>query len=206
MADVVAAVRHVTGRNVGAWQEVAEHGGLQPSDGYVVVWKSADDARVLAEAGFDVVVSAPDAYYLDMALDDEWSSPGASWAGTVGLDDVCAFEPGAGWSDDARRHLLGIQACVWTEHIPSAPAFDALVFPRLDAIAERAWLGRIEGDAASVASRRVSAAATHAGMSGGLGTRGPCGVVRTPSSSTTCRWRSCCGRRTSTGSDRWYTP
>ena len=153
MADVVAAVRHVTGRNVGAWQEVAEHGGLQPSDGYVVVWKSADDARVLAEAGFDVVVSAPDAYYLDMALDDEWSSPGASWAGTVGLDDVCAFEPGAGWSDDARRHLLGIQACVWTEHIPSAPAFDALVFPRLDAIAERAWLGRIEGDAASVASR-----------------------------------------------------
>ena len=47
-----------------------------PSDGYVVVWKSAADARVLAEAGFDVVVSAPDAYYLDMALDDDWTSPG----------------------------------------------------------------------------------------------------------------------------------
>ena len=101
MADVVAAVRRVTGRRVGAWQEVAEHGGLQPADGYVVAWKSAADARVLADAGFDVVVSAPDAYYLDMALDDDWTSPGASWAGTVGLDDVCAFEPGAGWSDDA---------------------------------------------------------------------------------------------------------
>jgi N-acetyl-beta-hexosaminidase len=46
-----------------------------------------------------------------------------------------------------------VQACVWTEHIPSATAFDALVFPRLDAIAERAWLGRIEGGAASVSSR-----------------------------------------------------
>ena len=88
-----------------------------------------------------------------MALDDDWTSPGASWAGTVGLEDVCAFEPGAGWSDDARQHLLGVQACVWTEHIPSAAAFDALVFPRLDAIAERAWLGRVEGGAASVASR-----------------------------------------------------
>ena len=153
MADVVTAVRRLTGRRVGAWQEVAEHGGLQPADGYVVAWKSAADARLLADAGFDVVVSAPDAYYLDMALDDDWTSPGASWAGSVGLDDVCAFEPGAGWSDEARQHLLGIQACVWTEHIRSAAAFDELVFPRLDAIAERAWLGRIEGGAGSIAAR-----------------------------------------------------
>jgi hexosaminidase len=156
MSDVIASVRRVTGRQVGAWQEVAEIGGLQPADGYVVAWKSAADARVLADSGFDVVVSAPDAYYLDMALDDGWTSPGASWAGSVGLDDVCAFEPGAGWSDDALRHLLGIQACVWTEHIPSASAFDELVFPRLDAIAERAWLGRIEGGPVSIASRAAT--------------------------------------------------
>ncbi len=153
MADVVATVRRVTGRQIGAWQEVAEHGGLQPADGYVVAWKSAADARVLADAGYDVVISAPDAYYLDMAFDDDWASPGASWAGTVGLDDVCAFEPGAGWSTEARQRLLGVQACVWTEHIPSAAAFDELVFPRLDAIAERAWSGRIEGGAGSIAAR-----------------------------------------------------
>jgi hexosaminidase len=156
VADVVAAVRHATGRQIGAWQEVAEHGGLQPSDGYVVVWKSAADARVLADAGYDVVVSAPDAYYLDMALDDDWTSPGASWAGTVALDDVCAFEPDAGWSEAARQHLLGIQACVWTEHIQSAATFDELVFPRLDAIAERAWLGRIEGGVTSIAARAAA--------------------------------------------------
>jgi hexosaminidase len=156
MSDVIASVRRVTGRQVGAWQEVAEIGGLQPADGYVVAWKSANDARVLADSGFDVVVSAPDAYYLDMALDDGWTSPGASWAGSVALDDVCAFAPGAGWSNEARQHLLGIQACVWTEHIPSASAFDELVFPRLDAIAERAWLGRIEGGPGSIANRAAT--------------------------------------------------
>ena len=111
---------------------------------------------VLADAGYDVVVSAPDAYYLDMATDDSWTSPGASWAGTVGLEDVCAFEPDAGWSDEARQHLLGVQACVWTEHIQSAATFDELVFPRLDAIAERAWLGRIEGGAPSIATRAAA--------------------------------------------------
>ncbi len=156
MSDVVASVRRVTGRRVGAWQEVAEHGGFQPADGYVVVWKSAADARELADAGYDVVISAPDAYYLDMALDDEWTSLGASWAGSVGLDDVCAFEPGAGWPDDARQHLLGIQACVWTEHIRSVETFDELVFPRLDAIAERAWLGRIEGGPESIGGRAMA--------------------------------------------------
>jgi hexosaminidase len=153
MTDIIETVRRVTGRRVGAWQEVAEHGGMQQHDGYVVVWKSAADARILADAGYEVVVSAPDAYYLDMALDDDWTAPGASWAGTVGLDDVCAFEPDAGWSDAARRHLLGIQACVWTEHVRTAAIFDELVFPRLDAIAERAWLGRIHGGAGSIAAR-----------------------------------------------------
>jgi hexosaminidase len=156
MSDVVAVIRNSTGRKVGGWQEVAEHGGVQPVDGYVVAWKSADDARLLADAGYDVVVSAPDAYYLDMALDAEWTSPGASWAGTVGLDDVCTFEPGAGWPVESRRRLLGVQACVWTEHIHSTATFDELVFPRLDAIAERAWLGRIEGGPGSLASRAAA--------------------------------------------------
>jgi hexosaminidase len=156
IADVVELVRRSTGRKVGGWQEVAEHGGVQPTDGYVVAWKSAADARVLAEAGYDVVVSAPDAYYLDMALDDDWTSPGASWAGTVGLDQVCAFEPGADWSAEARQRLLGVQACMWTEHIQSTGTFDALMFPRLDAIAERAWLGRIDGGAGSIAARAAT--------------------------------------------------
>ncbi len=52
----------------------------------------------------------------------------------------------------------------------------------------------------------VSAAATRHVTRGGLGIRGPCGVAHTPSSSTRRRWRSCCGRRTSTGNGRWCTP
>ncbi|MGH9134372.1 MAG: beta-N-acetylhexosaminidase [Ilumatobacteraceae bacterium] len=153
MADLVEAVKRITGRRIGVWQEAAEHGGVEPGDGYVVAWRSSADALTLASDGYDVVVSAPDAYYLDMALDDSWDSPGMSWAGSVGLDEVCAFEPGAGWPQAARRHLLGIQACVWTEYIRSPAAFDELVFPRLDAIAERAWLGRIEGGPTSIARR-----------------------------------------------------
>jgi hexosaminidase len=142
-----------TGRAVGAWQEAAMSGGVRPGDGYVVGWTSPEAARELAATGHDVVVSPGQAYYLDMASDPAWDAPGMSWAGTITLEDTCAFEPGAGWTEAERSHLLGVQACVWSEHVADAATFDRLVFPRLDAVAERAWSGTVHGGAASLRAR-----------------------------------------------------
>jgi hexosaminidase len=150
---LVHLIRTRTDRRVGAWQEAAHTGGVRPGDGYVVAWTSADAASELAGAGHDVVVAPGQAYYLDMAADDDWDTPGTSWAGTASLDDVCAFEPGAGWTDEQLAHLIGVQACLWSEHVADAATFDRLAFPRIDAIAERAWTGRIDGGPASVEAR-----------------------------------------------------
>ncbi len=150
---LVDKVRERTGRQVGAWQEAAESGGIRPGDGYVVGWRTPEASRTLAAAGYDVVVSPGQAYYLDMAVDDRWSTVGASWAGAVSLDDVCNFVPDEGWTDEERSRLLGIQACLWTEHVDSTETLDHLLFPRLDAIAERAWTGAIVGGPASLRRR-----------------------------------------------------
>ena len=98
-------------------------------------------------------MSPGQAYYLDMAVDDDWWTPGASWAGTSSLAAVCAFDPEDGWSDAELSHLLGLQACMWTEHVRDRRTLDEFLFPRLDAIAERAWTGRIEGGWQSLALR-----------------------------------------------------
>lgn len=140
--DLVELVRGRTGRRVGAWQEAAEGGGLSPDDGYVVAWRTAGAARELAAAGFDVVLSPGSAYYFDMAMDDAWESRGASWAGTVTVERVADFEPGRGWSKDERIHLLGVQACLWTEHVHDRATLEHLLLSRLDAFAERAWTNR----------------------------------------------------------------
>ena len=150
---LVAKVRERTDKRVGAWQEAAESGGVRPGDGYVVGWRTPEASRTLAAAGHDVVVSPGQAYYLDMAIDDRWSSVGASWAGAVSLDDVCAFVPDAGWTAEERSRLLGIQACLWTEHVDCDKTLDHLLFPRLDAIAERAWTGVIIGGPPSLRLR-----------------------------------------------------
>jgi hexosaminidase len=139
MGDVIRLVRTATGRHVGVWQEAAESGALQPEDGYVVAWRSSTDSRRLAAAGFDVVAAPADVYYLDMAEDGEWESPGASWAGSTSVAEIEAYDPTAGWTATERAHLLGVQACLWTEHVHDRATLIELLLPRLDAIAASAW-------------------------------------------------------------------
>jgi len=153
--DVVRTIRDRTGRHAAAWQEAAESGGVAPGDGYVVGWRTVAASRELAAKGYDMVVSPGQAYYLDMAVDDDWSTPGASWAGSSSLEHVCEFDPEHGWSESERAHLLGIQACLWTENVHDAQAMFEFLFPRLDAIAERGWTGRIEGGAQSLGVRQA---------------------------------------------------
>ena len=139
--ELIALIHARTGRHVGAWQEAAESGGMQPDDGYVVAWRTAADGQALAASGYDVVLAPGDAYYLDMALDARWDTPGMHWAGATSLADVQAFAPGAGWTPSERARLLGVQACLWTELVPDEATLWQRLLPRLDAFAERAWAG-----------------------------------------------------------------
>jgi hexosaminidase len=155
---VVSRLRDVHGRSVAAWQEAAECGGVAPGGGVVMCWRTVEASRQLAAQGHTVVVTPGQAYYLDMAVDDRWHTPGASWAGSTSLDDVVAFDPGAGWAPDERRHLAGVHACLWTEHVPDEATIHARLGRRLDAIAERGWHGDVVGGARSLAHRGATTA------------------------------------------------
>ncbi len=139
LGDIVRWVRTATGRQVGVWQEAAEAGALQPDDGYVVGWRSNAACRDLAAAGHRVVAAPAEVYYLDMATDAEWESRGASWAGCTSVADIESFDVADGWEPSERENLLGIQACLWTEHVHDRATLVDLLVPRLDAIAASAW-------------------------------------------------------------------
>ncbi len=145
--ELARMIREETGREVAMWEEAAL-AGVEPG-AYAVSWTSPDAVRRVGDAGHRVVAAPGQAYYLDMAAGREWERPGASWAGNVPLETTCAFDPLDGGPSD----LYGVQACIWSEHIVDVGVLDALVFPRLDAIAERAWTGRIDGGPASLAAR-----------------------------------------------------
>lgn len=44
-----------------------------------------------------------------------------------------------GLTDEGRKNLLGVEACLWTELIPDMEKADRMTYPRLAAICEAAW-------------------------------------------------------------------
>ncbi|MGN8119154.1 beta-N-acetylhexosaminidase [Labrys sp. 22185] len=129
----------IRGRQMCAWDEVGSEPQVQGSPPVLMAWRSFDNGAKLANAGYRVVVTPGQAYYLDMAQGQDWHDLGATWAGVATLRQTYAYEPGSGFGDETIARLLGVQACIWTEHIDGRDLLNLLAFPRLAAIAESAW-------------------------------------------------------------------
>ncbi|MGD9633601.1 MAG: family 20 glycosylhydrolase, partial [Pirellulales bacterium] len=128
----------------------------------VLGWGREDAAYRLANAGFDVVLSNAPFLYFDLAYEKDPLDNGYYWAGFVGnrapfdfnpfdaLRDARAnsmgqplaadqFAKSARLSAAGQERILGLQGQLWAENLRSADLLDYMAFPRLIALAERAW-------------------------------------------------------------------
>jgi len=126
------------GRKLIGWDEILEGDNL-PADATVMSWRGIDGAIKAALLGHDVVMSpSPDLYFdhVQGDLADEY----AGRLGVESVKDVYGLQavPDVLNATQA-KHVLGIQANVWTEHIPTMAHVEHAVFPRLDALSEVAW-------------------------------------------------------------------
>lgn len=138
--DYVHEFLNQRGKTTVVWEDAIHNSDLTPSQTTAIVWKYPDKSVELAERGYNVVLSPGTAYYLDMAETDHWSSPGNHWAGSVSLAQTYDFDPEQGWSPQTLDKLKGVHACIWGDYMIDKAFFNALVFPRLQAVAERAWI------------------------------------------------------------------
>ncbi|GAA2616345.1 beta-N-acetylhexosaminidase [Streptomyces axinellae] len=134
------------GRRLAGWDEILEGGtladGLTPG-AVVSSWRGYEGGVTAAKSGHDVVMCPEHHVYLDRR-----QAPGESEPVPLGyvatLRDVHGFEPVppelAG--TEHARHVLGVQANMWTECTESAQRVDYQLFPRLAALAEVAWSAR----------------------------------------------------------------
>jgi hexosaminidase len=76
--------------------------------------------------------------YFDHAYGSGADEPLAIEAG-ADLEAVYAYDPYEGLSDPA--HLLGLQAQLWSEYIPTVDHLWYMAFPRLVAVADIGWYG-----------------------------------------------------------------
>jgi hexosaminidase len=125
------------GRIMVGWDEILD--GAVPSNATVMSWRGTQGAITAARLGHDVVMSPAPALYFDnlqSARDDE----PAGRLGVVPLSLVYNFEVmPAVLSADERRHVLGAQANLWSEYLPSSWYLQHATFPRIDALSEAVW-------------------------------------------------------------------
>ncbi len=127
------------GCTTGGWEEASYGNVIDRTTSYLCGWRSVEICAALADDGYEMVVCPGQFYYLDMANGPEWDEPGGSWAGWASPEKVYAFDPVQGWTEQQKKKLRGIQACIWSESMKDRAVFDRLVFPRLSALAETGW-------------------------------------------------------------------
>lgn len=119
---------HKNGKEMIAWDDVLE-GGVDSSL-IIMYWRGwVPKAPVEAANNGNKVIMAPgNPLYFDQFPDKS------------SLYNVYHFDPiPKGLSASAAKNIIGIQACLWTERVPSEKRADFMTMPRMTAMAEVAW-------------------------------------------------------------------
>jgi len=130
------------GRKLVGWDEILE-GGL--GEGAVVMsWRNRDGAIEAAEKGMETILCDQNFLYLDYYQQENAGEELLAIGGNIPLEKIYSynpFPPEESSSEKLSRALLGLQAQVWTEYMPTTSRLEYMTFPRMCAFAEVAWSG-----------------------------------------------------------------
>jgi hexosaminidase len=128
---------HTHGRRAVGWDEIMQPG--LSSDAVVMSWHGAAAARAAAIGGNDTVLTPDPMLYFDHRQSGLPGEPPGRLA-IISLEDVYRFEPhDSRLTEIQQRHVLGLQAELWTEHINSEQRVEWMALPRAAALAEVGW-------------------------------------------------------------------
>lgn len=124
-------------RNLLGWDEILE-GGLAPN-ATVMSWRGEAGGIASAQSGHDVVMTPGGYCYFDSYQANPATQP-ETLGGYTTLEKVYSYEPvPAALNASESRHILGAQANVWTEYMPTTYRVEYMVFPRMLAMSEVLW-------------------------------------------------------------------
>jgi hexosaminidase len=139
------------GRRLIGWDEILQ-GGIAPN-ATITSWRGIDGAITAAKAGHDAVLSPAPTLYFDNRQAEGRDEPSGRGA-IVSLSSVYDFDPApTALSVEERRHIIGVQANVWTEHIREQDNVAYALFPRTAALAELGWSPAATHDRAGFLAR-----------------------------------------------------
>ncbi|WP_372017566.1 family 20 glycosylhydrolase [Pseudoxanthomonas sp. 10H] len=139
------------GKRLIGWDEILE--GPMPAEATVMSWRGIEGGLKAAREGHDVVMSPSGDLYLDYLQTHSPDEPPGRPA-TIPMKQVYEFEPvPKDLEESQRKHILGLQANMWTEHTRTFERLQHNVFPRLAAVAETGWTPQEKKDYAGFLRR-----------------------------------------------------
>lgn len=129
----VGAILSAKGKKMMGWDEILE-GGLAPNAG-VMSWRGMKGGLEAAKLQHPVVMTPNSFVYLDFNQGEAWVEPPIY--SNLRLNKSYEFDPLPVGADP--KYILGGQANLWTEQIPSLRSAQYMTWPRGMAVAESVW-------------------------------------------------------------------
>ncbi len=123
------------GKKLMGWDEIAE-GGLT-KDATIMWWRNwaPKTLDIAAGNGNDIIMTPDFEYYFDFPYK---ATP---------VSKVYNFEPvPERFTSEMAKHIIGVQANVWTERIPNTKRVYYMILPRMLALAETGWTDKQNKD------------------------------------------------------------
>ncbi|MDB5007666.1 MAG: exo 3 [Mucilaginibacter sp.] len=126
------------GRNIIGWDEILE-GGLSPN-ATVMSWRGEAGGIAAAQQNHNVVMTpGSGGMYID-AQQGKLNEEPLSIGGYDPLSKIYSYNPiPAVLTPDQQKFVVGVQANLWTEYIPTENKVEYMILPRVLALSEVAW-------------------------------------------------------------------
>lgn len=125
------------GRKMIGWDEILD-GGVTPT-ATVMSWRGTKGGIYAAERGNDVVMTPMNLCYFNFYQTESREGEGLQIGGHIPFEMVYAWDPYAGFSDEAKKRVIGVQCNMWSEYLKDMPTVEKMLLPRLAAMAEVQW-------------------------------------------------------------------
>ncbi|HEY1025891.1 MAG TPA: family 20 glycosylhydrolase [Sphingobacteriaceae bacterium] len=142
------------GRKIIGWNEILE-GGLAPN-ATVMSWQGVKGGIEAAKMKHDAIMTPGETMYFDHFQGNPVQEPLAIH-GLSTLESVYRYNPTpADLAPEFQKHIIGVQANLWTEYIKTSQKIEYMLFPRLYALSEIAWTPVYRKDYTGFSQQRVA--------------------------------------------------
>ena len=125
------------GKKVIGWDEILE-GDLEEG-ATVMSWRGTAGGIKAAGMGYDVIMTPNSYYYLDYYQSKDTENEPLAIGGYLPVEKCYSFDPYESIAPELQHHILGVQANLWTEYIPSNEQLEYMLLPRMLALCEVQW-------------------------------------------------------------------